>query len=87
MEEFSSPAMILEFFRVNRFPSAFQEFSRGVREQDVFEIQFLEPIMPSQFLLVLDQKNLVAWLTAQETRPKVFMFAASPLALVILPAQ
>lgn len=83
--EFSSPAMILEFFRANRFPGAFKEFSRPVRPGDVFEMRFIEPIMPSQFLLVVDQKDLLTWLEDCETRPLVFMFAASPLALVQLP--
>lgn len=86
-QEFNTPAAILEFYRQNRFPKAYREFSRGVREFDVIEIQFVEPIMPSSFLVVLDQKNLPEWLETVDARLKVFLFRASPLALVALPPQ
>jgi len=82
LKEFTTPALIIPFFMsVSRFSSSVA-FDRPVRALDVFEVQFIEPVLPSNFLAVVPLAQVAELAAHEAIKPQVFVFQALKHALV-----
>ena len=83
--EFGTPALMLEFFLNGaRFANAEKGYNRKVQAYDVLEVNFIEPALPSNFLLVTPTERVQEFAIELGNTPQVFMFKSGKFALVSL---